>query len=580
MIRHGWIPDSLSFVLALMLTVASGCGGDGAGSDGSGGRGDASSNGDVWYGWDAWAPNADAGGGGGGKTDADPGSDAGGADAGGDGVSPDEDASAPLDAVAGDTPGAADTSEPGDAMGGRADAEDGAGLPSALTVTLNAPERWQRGPVTLRYQVAGGAPTYDVNVAFSMDGGATWQDASTLTGYGDAPTGAPPGDGRFVWDSFADVQTDDVAHVRIVATDADGATATDEAGPFILRDAPDRPRVVLVTSAINGNNKVRRLVWTHGTGLSYDGVVHEVGARPGRVVFEPGGRAAAVLQEEARAVSFFAFAADGSITDVVTLPTPAVALSAGVYAGDASMLYVAGYDSTEDAGVWRVATDPWTGLPAAGAVPELYYPRKVVGEVSLLPDGRGLLVHGGTMGDPLGSLRLDALGPDGAVTDWVYFGADGTLVRGLGVAPDGRWAIAAGYNLFGSGDTITLFAVGDDGSLEARDELPVADPDDVEFHSSSLVALVSEAEGNAAFPVRITPEGMLEEGDRVRVSLAEQMTRTALGADQDRFLVTTVTDASGVAIVHLADDGTATVEGTFSLGRGADVIPAGIAVQP
>jgi hypothetical protein len=559
-------PRGVLLGCALVLLALGACGGSG-GADA-----------------DGWTPDGSSG-----APDAadvaareDAGSGAPDTPAGGEDAALADDSGGWRDVTPADAPAPADTAAAHDTTG------DDAGAPVGGPTIVVAPlEGWQRGPVSVRFALADAALPALVTVSFRPAAGGAWQPAAALTGYGDPLDVTTEGERRFVWDSFADAWTDAPVELRLTVEDAAGGTGEALVGPLDLRNDPDRPRVVLLTSAINGNDKLRRLRWHHGDGLSWDGNVTQVGRRPNRAVFGPGGRAAAVLEDEndAQGITFLGFTADGGESRRVRLATPTVNPADAVYAGDAAALYVVSFDSTADAGVYRIDTDPANGLPAAGARPVRIYERTVAGELALRPDGEGLLVYGGTMMDERGDLRLDVIRLDGTVVDRVYFGGNefGFLAAGLALSPDGRWALAGGHSLFADEDQVALFAVGGDGHLEERDTAPVSDPADIAFHESSQVALLSEAEAGNVLPLVITPDGRLDPGARLRVSLAEQMAHTEEGADRDRVLVTSVSASTGVSsvvVVRLDETGVATRESALDLGGGIDVLPAALAIQP
>jgi hypothetical protein len=258
----------------------------------------------------------------------------------------------------------------------------------------------------------------------------------------------------------------------------------------------------------------------------------------------------------------------------------------GAYLDDASRLFLLNEDPSAEGGLYLVECDPWTGEPLSGETPQQMSSHYVATAFEVLPGG-GFAVLGTSQDDPAGDLVLVGLTAYGEPDAQVFFGAPGSLAQSLAVSSDGRWLLASYTNLFDADEEgVALIERSEGGGLELVDATYVRDPADVAFHSSSEVALVAGASSNRVVPLQIQVAegaGSLVVGTGLRVDLADQIARMRWGSDVDLFFVTTVglsTGESGLSVVRLDTSGNASLESSFSLGRGADVIPRDVAIQP
>ena len=450
--------------------------------------------------------------------------------------------------------------------------------PTEGKLTVVGPEQWQRGPVTLLITLDGEG-TFTGEVEFAV-GQSSLKPATPMTGFTDDLGSITSGEWRFVWDSMADVE-EDVDEVSMVVTATSGAAElTAEAGPFPLRNDPARDRIALITSSINGNNKVRRLVFSHDSGFSFDGNVIEVGASPVDVAFHPGGLSAVTIDQGADALTFFAVADDGAVSNAATLAGLAHNFERALYAHDGSGLYLLDYNSTPGAGVFYLELDPHTGIPDATAGPELLSEHKSAQAMDLFPNNGGYAVLRGIMG--LEGMVLSLHSPDGTTLVEQEFGPDGSLPRSVAISHYGDLILTAHANLFGEIEAVTLFTWYPDGAIEKMGHVEVVDPEEVMFASDGMSAVVSEAWDNKVTLVQVGGGIALSKKNSVKVDLATRIATPRWGPDADRFFVATVsatTGESGLAAVSYAAN-SIKLEETFSLGGGNDVIPGAVDIQP
>ena len=459
-----------------------------------------------------------------------------------------------------------------------------------IELIVEGPDHWQRGPITLHYDiVCDGCADLTVTIDFSTEG-STFQPATPLEAYGDGLESLPAGTHVFVWGSFADIEADEESVlVRFVATGGDESSPPAVAEPMQVMNRPDRPRPVLMTSSINDNDKVRLLAWDHTDGLSFDDEIYTLDLSPKRAVFEPGGKAAVVFGPDDETLVFFDFSADGSVGERAVLATPGSSFNNAEFSGDTSVLYLLNYNPTDfGGGLYALQCDPWTGLPVEGETPVMLYPLFSAANFALVPENRGFVALGGSEGDERGALRLQSVSPDGELLDEVYFGSDGSLGEALAVSPDGQWVLAAFMNLFGEDGAVILFGLGEDGGiLEAGDPDRVAMtwPGDIAFHAYSTAALVTQISPDRVISLAIGEGGTLVQVSSLPLGAAERIAHPIVGPDRHEYFVTTVHPSSselgsGIGIFSLSSDGSATHRDTFYLGAGIDKIPSDVAIQP
>jgi len=553
-----WLDPGLTVTFALCFLTCSGNGADRNDGGPPAETAAADSGADVGPGYEATTPDL--------RTDhpAGPDGPAPGTDARADEKSPDE--VLPDDLTSPDDIPAEEAVEP-DEKSSKAD------------LALLGPAQWQRGPVTLMLVLDPGTEgPFDCSVEYSMNGNG-WTPATSMAGFGDDLVGVPGGTRRFVWDSMADTEDESDAVLRSTCTAQDTVLLAESAG-FPLRNAPGRDRVVLITSAINGNNKVRRLDFAHGEGLSYDGKVYEVGSAPVDVAFHPGGVSAATLNQEAETITFFAVAEQGDAEMATTISSTGLNFEKARFAHDGSGLYLLNYDSTPKAGMYRLELDPHSGLPAGGASPVLLSPHFTGQAFDLLPANGGYAVLAGIQG--LEGLELELRTAEGATLADLEFAPEGSLARALAVSPYGDLILTAHANLFGETEAVVLFTLDDNFQVELMGQVEVVDPDDLEFAGDGISAVVSEAWENRATLVRVGGGIALSDLGSVKVDLATSIASPAVGPDAGRFFVATVSATTGESgLTEIFVDGNTLVkEEFFSLGNGNDVIPRAVAIQP
>lgn len=484
--------------------------------------------------------------------------------------------------VAPDLPGA-DDSGPPDVASDVADDDvppDLAQLPPGVHIL--GPSGWQRGVVRVPYQLTGDVLPLAVAVEFSLNDGADYAAATRFGDAGDPTVDLGPGEHVFVWDALSDSAADtDSTLIRITATATDQGSATDTV-TFPLLNDPDRDRVALMTNAINGSNKLRRLDYRSGE-LSFDGQVLEIGARPGSIAFSPSGRVAAVVEHDDSQLRLLVFAEDGAlISSDETHDLGSLNVEAMAFSSDGSELIALNFNPTDDGGLHALPIDPVSGLPTPGQPFEHFWYGYAVADFAPMPDGSFVTI-GTSQDDPAGSQVVRSVSRDGSVKSSVFFGDDGSIASAIAVSPDGTKVLAAYANLFGGGDGVVLIEAAGGGELTLRDTVEAADPADIAFHSSGDSALVTEAMENRLLALGIGSDWTLTKNDEPRLDLADQIAHTAYGAEVDRFFVTTVsagTGESGLGVASLSDSAGLTLLGTFSIGGGIDAIPETVAIQP
>jgi DNA-binding beta-propeller fold protein YncE len=455
--------------------------------------------------------------------------------------------------------------------------------PPDLEVTLLGPDSWQRGPVVFPWDVDFGAYPLScvVRFEFSADG-APFKPAAALTGYGDALAADGAGPFRFVWDSMADLQKDSpmvVVRMTVSREGEDvGSAVTD---PFPLRNDPAMDRTLLITSSINGNDKVRPLRFSSVGGLSFDGTLFTVGEAPGKAVFSPNGKAAVVLCQGTKTLEWFTVTEDGVVAPALVLSVPDHNFEGALFDRDGASVLLVDLNSTATAGIHRLEVDPWTGLPEPATVPLFLSKHHVAQAAALLPDNEGyVVVSGKAVGEMYA--QLQALTPEGDIVDTLTVGPEGSFARDVAVSPQGDTVALTYYNLFGEGDRVVTFLRHDDGTLEEVGSVAANDPDSVAFVSDGLSFVVSEAYGNKVRLLGIGGGIALSELASVKLGFAETIATPAWGPDVDTFFVTSVsasTGESGVGRVSVSGS-SLVLEEVLSLGGGNDVIPDGLGIQP
>ncbi len=455
--------------------------------------------------------------------------------------------------------------------------------PAGLSVL--GPLEWQRARVTIFFdcQLPQSQEPAELTVYFSPDG-SSFFEATSADEWASGPS-VFSGSHRFVWDSMADV-TDDLDAVRIqVQLRLDGGeTLASMTKPFPLMNRPDRDRTLLVSHYMDQSNTVRPLRFQDAAGLSPDGPLLTVGAKPVRIIMDDAGKVAVVFNDGDQSLDFLAISKTG---EVASLGNRSFGpnFADGFYTADGSSLYLLNYDSQPGAGVYRLDTDPHTRVPEEGAEPVLVFEHYVASRMVSLPDDSGYATVSSSKSDPRGSLIFQVVSFQGQLLAEHYFSPDGSLARGLAVTvhDGGLLALVSYFNLFGEPDQVALLHI--DGSFQIRwvQSLVVSDPEDVLFTSDGWNAVVSEGEGNRVAGLKITPEPLgLQVIDRVVLGLALTMSSCRYGPKADQFFVSTIgasTGESGLGVVTL-QDGVLTKHSTYVLGTGIDVIPAGVAIQP
>ena len=463
-------------------------------------------------------------------------------------------------------------------------ADDLSVMPEVVTQTnLKAvgPDSWQRGPVTVILEVDMGMTGDGFSMEFEWGDGDEFAAATALVGFGDDLSSVGNGEFRFVWDSMADVQVD-LDSVRLRARLFHNGDQFDQLdiGPFVLLNDPARERSVLITSSINGNNKVRHLRFANGKGLSYDDEVYEVGESPVAVAFGPGGKTAVTVDQGGKSLTFFSFAENGDLELADKVAADGVNIEVARFSGDGSLLYVLSHDSTPAAGMYRLLLDPHSGLPVAGAELEFISPHFGSGDFDLLPHNQGYVVLAGILG--LEGLKLEIRDSTGAEISTTQFGPEGSLSTAVAVSPWGDAVLVSYANLFGAGEAVQLFHIVDPSEPEDMGSVEVVDPDDIVFAPDGISAVVSEAWKNRVTLVKLGGGIALSKLNSVKLDLATVIATPTWGPDGNTFLVCTVsasTGESGLGVVTL-DGNAIALESLFSLGGGNDVIPGAVGMSP
>jgi hypothetical protein len=472
------------------------------------------------------------------------------------------------------------------------DADLGDADPTAFSVTLAVTDQWQRGPVTLSYVFqAPGGTTASVAVDYRLSLSDSFSPATPLAAHGYGAGPLAPGAGRFVWDSAADVDSDESAvELRVTVRDtATAATASATTPAFALLGEPDRPRAVLLTSSINGNTQLRRLSYTAGVGLAFDDDVHTLPAPPEGAVFDPGGRVAAVWTRSGEALALLRFAAGGAIASATRLDTPGHDFAGAAFSEDGATLYLLDFNPLDfGGGLYQLAFEAWDARPLSGASPQLVTPLYAASSFAVVPGRRGLLALGTSRDDERGAVRLYWLDVDGELLDDAFMAAEGSSGEAVAVSDDGRWALAVWSNLFSGVGGAALYELSTARELVGGGASGTVDlgwVSDVAFGPHASSAVVTQLGPDRVIGLALSPAGALTVADSEVLGAADTLARTRFGADTDLFFVTTIHPSnselgSGLGVFRLAAGGTLTPATPFYLGAGMDKIPSGLAIQP
>jgi hypothetical protein len=458
-------------------------------------------------------------------------------------------------------------------------------LTAGIAVAVVSPAAWQRGPVVIDYFVEGSQGTHWTPEVFWKGTESDLEPCASMEGYGEGlKTQTGDGKHRFVWDSMADVPAvlgPVWVTVRVLPEGGTYVSATTE--EFGLRNEPDAARQVLVTSSINGNDKVRRFLWTHEQGMSKEEQLLVVKDYPVRVAMAPSGYFAALLEEGSESISLLKLDAQTGVASVAgSIPFPDLYPVDLVYAGDGASLFVACASPDPDGGAYRVDLDPATGLPAVGSLPKQLSSQFQVAAVELLRDGQGIVVLGPDPGMNAAGLHLETISLSGVLLDQADLVNDGALPRSVSVSPEGSLMLVAWANFFGGVEGVALFGLSAGGTMTYLDEVTAEDPEEALFGGSGDRGIVTEAFGNKVTGLAITPSS-LERSNSVKMGLPTRAARTAWGPDSDTFLAATVsatTGESSLAAVSVGPTGALLPATYYVMGDGNDVIPQDVAIQP
>lgn len=456
------------------------------------------------------------------------------------------------------------------------------------SLDIKGPTSWQRGPVSVFADcvIAPAHVPATLSLNYSLDG-EHFYPATRMEVPGEDPTDVSTGTVRLVWDSLADTQTDvDAAQLQVVLSlGGDGGVLAAMTGPFYLGNRLNRDRTVLVSHYFGAEGMVRPLLFSHDTGLSLHGNPMVVGPRPIRFVMDPSGKAAVLMDDEEYVLRFFRIHEDGSLESGPVLETGMYFVD-GFYTQDGGTLVLLNGNSTSDAGTWKLEVDPLTGLPEGEFDGSMIRSHYVANRVVALPGGRGYVTISGLTGEEaLTALHMEIVSLDGELLGETLFGDDGSIATGIAARADGDGYLILSlyYNLFGYADSLVLFEVGSDFTIEQADRADVTDPEDVQFTSDGWHAVLSEVQGDRITGVELASNPLgLTVMNRFPMGLAMSMDSPELGPDADRFFVATVsasTGESGLGIVTL-EDGVYEQHPTFILGTGSEHIPGAVAVQP
>ena len=407
----------------------------------------------------------------------------------------------------------------------------------------------------------------------------------------DAATDAgPPGDDADVsrgTDGGTDArQAEDASDARPAdGGEPDGGVA---ACSFEEPGSADGDRVVLLghpfgaTAGVQGT-EVRSLTLTAAGELVDDGARLDVGTRPDRIALLPSGELALVLGEDGSLVALrLSGAADLEAGDRLDLPSAgygALALADG-----GRTVFVAGSNSTDTGGISTVEVACDGTLTLRG---DLFFPLRLTDTLALLPGGRRALVRGGQAlfepedHDDLRLLERSEAGWRQVAAADVFI--DYVSTAGLGLAPDGTWALVPNHSIFSDeGSQVALIDVGQDALGERRRLVDLPDPQEVLFAPDGGTVLLTLAEPGQVV-VFVPTEAGVEEVARVRgIGLADQMALVDRGPLSGRVLLPSVDPAGGpnVAVLQIAGPGEVRDLGQLELGGGAVQIPTAIGLQP
>jgi len=455
----------------------------------------------------------------------------------------------------------------------------------SLGVEVESPSQWQRGPVVIDYEVTGSGKGTWSPVVVWKEPGKDPAPCTPLAGYGE-PLAPQKGDGkhRFVWDSMADApgyHETAWIEVRIIPDAGEQVEATSE--QLGLYNEPDAVRQVLVTSSINGNDKLRRYTWTHGQGMSPEKQLLKVEPYPVRVSMAPNGFVAALVREYAESVTLLHLnATSGAVSVAGSIAMTDLYPVDVVFSGDGATLFVACASPNPEGGVYRVDMDPQTGLAVPGANPEQIHSQFQLQAFDLLPVGKGLVVLGPDPTANMAGLHLATIDLSGKLLDAYDLVNDGALPRSISVSPDGKLLLASWANLFGNGEGVALVGLSATGVMTYLDQVTAEDPEEAVFGGSGDRGIVSEAFGNKVTGLTVTPSS-LERANSVKMGLPTRLSRTTWGLDSNTFLVATISSQTGVssiAAVAVGPTGSLTLDKLYGMGNGNDVIPQDVAIQP
>ncbi len=454
-----------------------------------------------------------------------------------------------------------------------------------LSVEVASPSQWQRGPVVVDYEVTGAGKSTWSPVVVWKEAGTDSMPCSPLAGYGE-PLAPQKGDGkhRFVWDSMADAPGFHETvwlEVRIIPDSGKQVEAvTEQLG---LYNEPDAVRQVLVTSSINGNNKVRRYTWTQGQGMSPEQQLLKVNPYPVRVAMAPNGFVAALVEENSESISLLHLNGETGVTSVAGSIAMADLYPVDVvFSGDGATLFVACASPDADGGIYRVDLAPTNGLPVPNSKPKQIHSQFQVEAVDLLPQGKGLAVLGPDPTMNMAGLHLATIDFSGKLLDTYDLASDGALPRSIAVSPTGSSMLVSWANLFGNGEGVALVGLSAAGVMTYLDEVTAEDPEEAVFGASGDRGIVSEAFGNKVTGLAVTPSS-LERTNSVKMGLPTRLARTTWGLDSNTFLIATISSQTGVsslAAVVVGPTGSLTLDKLYGMGNGNDVIPQDLAIQP
>jgi hypothetical protein len=470
--------------------------------------------------------------------------------------------------------------------------EDGPDVGSTDKLSFAGPlASQQRGPLVLDFVVEqmAGLKEYDVFVDWqSADG--EFNPCTALTGYSDdSLTGIKEIEQRrFVWDSMADIQAD-INDVRLrLRVFLSGTPVELFSGSFSLFNDPARVRQVLLTHAINGDNRVRQLSWTHDNGLGAvggdpAGEVHTIGTSPRRVTFSPNGRFAAIIEEGNETLRMMSFdLLTGTLLNSRVEDVPGMYPVDIEFAGDGARLFIVNSSPDADGGLYQVPFDAQEGGFVSGETPQQIHSQYVPGDLELLPDGRGLAMLAADPGGNMNGIYLLVMDLLGEVLGETGIGPEGSSSRNVTASPDGSRLLVTYSNLFGNGERVVLVNLDSTGHPTVAGDMEVEGPEEAVFASDSVTALVTEAMNNKVTGLSVSGP-VLTKGTSFKAGLAARVAHTRWGPDRDIFLITTVsssTGQSGLAVAELGSGGQVTNLGTYEIGDGIDKIPGDVAVQP